>query len=163
MRFTFDNFVAAMTCSKCGAISPADDSTFMQTHIRDEPKMDFLGVGDELKVDPGDIGNRGYLTVRPPGVGEAVRILQTWRCPSCQTWPKWAEVLIAKDRIQSITPVALGLASLDRAHYIEDDARDVVAALTGRAYADIAPDEVLPLLRGSFQREGSRDCTSDGE
>jgi hypothetical protein len=112
-----------------------------------------VGVGDELEVDLGDVGERGYLTVRPPGVGEAVRILQTWSCPNCQIWPQWAEVVVAEGRIQSIAPVSLSPASLDSANYIENDARDVVAALTGRAYADIAPDEVLPLLRGSF-REG---------
>jgi hypothetical protein len=144
--FTFDNFVARLKCPNCGAISPEDISTFMQTHIRDEPSLAYLGVGHPLRVPLADIDERGYITVRQPCPGQDIRILQTWSCPTCKIWPHWAEVVVHDDVIQSIEPVSLTRSVLDRVHFIEDEARDVAAAVTGQSYADIEREDVVPTL-----------------
>jgi hypothetical protein len=55
----FDYFVAAMKCPSCGTVSPADTSTNMQTHLRDDARGIELGVGYQL--DPRDLGDDDIL------------------------------------------------------------------------------------------------------
>jgi hypothetical protein len=147
MRCTFDNFIAQLKCSECGAVSPGDEKTLMQTHMRAEPKMEFLGVGSQLKIDRMTINECGYLTVRQPGLGESIHILQTWSCPNCKRWPQWAEIVITDDVIESISSTPLNKETLARSHYIDDEAKDVAAALVGRDYGDLLREDVVSILK----------------
>jgi len=119
----------------------------MSTHIRVEPEMAYLGVGHELKFDLMTIDKCGYLVVRSPQLGESIHILQTWSCPTCKNWPQWAEIVISNERIESIASVPLNCVTLNCIHFIDDEVKDVVAALIGKNYAEIEDVCVIPILR----------------
>jgi rubredoxin len=147
MSYKFDYFVAHLTCPNCGAVSPADQSTNMVTAIRDEPELAWLGVGDALHVRPEAMNDRGYLTIRAPRTGEPIRILQTWECPSCGQGFNWAEVVVRDDVIESIQAVPLTRETLERAHFIDDEAIGVAAVLIGQSYADLVNEDVVQILK----------------
>ena len=91
----FDYFVSAMRCPVCKTVSPADSSTNMQTHIRDDADSRELAVGfqlDPLEVRAADIASSGYLPVTPQAADGTVTLLETWECPTCGTPDLWAAV-----------------------------------------------------------------------
>lgn len=141
----FDLFVAALRCPRCGHVSAADDSTEMQTKIRDDPERAWLGVGSALEIDPATVPDAGYYLVQPPG--DTIRIIETWACPTCDFYPNWAEIVVHGGRIESITTVPLDRETLDRVHFVTEDVYDVAADLAGRKYPDIARGEIVPILR----------------
>jgi hypothetical protein len=145
MGYTLDFFVAELRCPRCGNVSAADGATNMQTKIRDEPELAFLGVGSAFECDPATIPDAGYYPVQPPG--DTIRIVDTWACPACDFYPNWAEIVVRDGRIESITAVPLNRETLDRVHFITEDVYDIAADLAGRKYPDVAADEVVPLLR----------------
>jgi hypothetical protein len=147
MGYSFDYFVAALRCPVCGQVSPADESTNMQTKIRDQPELAYLGVGHPLHIRPEQMQQSGYLTVRWPQPGEAVRILETWECPSCGTTFNWAEIVVADGAIASITEAVLSRETLERIHFISDDAMYVAADLAGVPFTDIVGADAVQILR----------------
>jgi hypothetical protein len=146
MGYRFDLFVAELRCPRCGHVSAADDTTDMQTKIRDERELAWLGVGSALEINPATVPGRCYYLVQPPG--DTIRILQSWSCPSCEFYPNWAEIVVRDGRIESITAVPLDRETLGRAHFIDEDVDGVAAMLAGRDTLDVARNEdVVSLLR----------------
>jgi hypothetical protein len=147
MAFKFDYFVAPLRCAACGAVALADHSTGMQTAIRDEPRMAYLGVGHALDVRPEAVADRGYLTVQAPPGGGPYRILQRWDCPACGSVHNWAEVVVSDGVIASIAAVVLDRPTLERCHFLDEEAKGVAAAMAGREYTDLTYDDVVPIFR----------------
>jgi hypothetical protein len=146
--YTFDYLVAELPCPACGAVSPADGSTDMTTSLRDEPALAYLGVGDELSVDPERARNSSYLVLREPSGGEDVVLLHTWSCPACATAFLWARVVVRQGVIASIDATTLDAAAVAGAHYVVDDAKWVAAELAGAASPlDLSDDEAARILR----------------
>jgi hypothetical protein len=59
-----DYFATELRCPNCNAMSTADSSTNMQTHIRDDASGIEIGVGfrlEPLEVRDQDILSSGYL------------------------------------------------------------------------------------------------------
>lgn len=142
---TFDNFVAQLRCPRCQRLSSADDSTGIQTKLRDEPDASWFSVGSQLSFDLHRVAESGYLPVQP--AGQPLRLLQIWSCGHCGKYPNWAEVVIQGDRVAAIEAVPLDLATLDRIHFIDEDVAYFVAAHAGRELADVPYAEIVPLLR----------------
>ncbi len=147
MGYTMDYFVAALRCPNCGSVSAADDTTNMATYIRNEPQLEYLGVGHPLDIEPETMREKGYITIQSPRQGEAIRILQPWECRSCSR-VNWAEIVIRDGIIEDISSVTLNHETLERAHFIHDESKGVAAALTNRSYFDISDEEVVPILKG---------------
>ena len=145
MGYTLDLFVAELRCPRCGHVSAADDATNMTTKIRDEPELAWLGVRSTLEIDPATVPDAGYYPVQPPG--DTIRILQSWDCPTCDSYPNWAEIVVRNGHIESITAVPLNRETLERIHFICQDAYYIAEDLSGRNYPDIARDEIVPILR----------------
>jgi hypothetical protein len=118
----------------------------MTTKIRDEPELAWLGVGSALKIDPASEPDAGYYLVQPPG--DTIRILPIWACPTCESYPHWAEIVVRDGRIESIKAVPLDRETLERIHFIDEDVLGVAAALVDRDSIDVARNEdVVSLLR----------------
>lgn len=147
MSATFDFFVAALQCEQCGAVSPADSSTNMQTKVRAEPDMESLGVGDRIDIRPANLG--GYIELAPPAPGSPVRLLDTWSCPTCHAPQNWAEIVVRDGVIAAIRAVPFDRSSFERAHWLKDDADSEAAALAGIPVRDLLGKwaEILRILR----------------
>jgi hypothetical protein len=150
MGYTLDYFVAPLRCPVCGNVSPADESTNMQTKIRDNPELAYLGVGHPLEIRPEEMAASGYLTIRPPDQSGEIRILQSWECPACGQAFNWAEIVVKDGVIQSIEAVPLDRATLGRANYISDDSIYVAADLTDRPVSDLLDADVVQVLRDTL-------------
>ena len=105
----FDWFVAPLQCPACGAVSPPTSATNMVTHLRDDANGSELAVGstfDALDLRTDDILSSSYQLVSAPASGEPIRLLDTWRCPSCGRSDNWALVTINGTRITAIEATA---------------------------------------------------------
>jgi hypothetical protein len=147
MDYTLDFFVAPLRCPSCERVNRADSSTNMATYIRAEPKLEYLGVGHPLIIEPDKMEERGYYTIREPMDAEPFRILHTWECDLCGTGFHWAEIVVDGGKIERISPVDLDRNTFERSHYIQDEARGLVSAMTGRPFSEIHDEEVVPILR----------------
>lgn len=145
MSYTFDFFVGRLACPACGHTSEPDHHTGIQTYVRDDPQAAMLGAGDPL-VLPDDMEDRHYIALRSPQHDEAIHIGEAWSCPSCQSFPLWAEVIVADSLIRSIASVDLQEA-LDRLHYIKFDIVDVLQARTGATYDEILDGDLPAMVR----------------
>ena len=146
MGYTLDAFVAELRCPRCQHVSSADEATGMYTRIRSDPQLAWLGVGSAIEIDPATVPDSRYYLVQPPG--DTIRILQIWDCPTCDSYPNWAEIVVRDGRIESITAVPLNRETLDRANFIDEDVDGVAAMLAGRDTLDVARNEdVVALLR----------------
>ena len=149
MAYSYDFFVAEMKCPVCGAVSPADDSTEMYSYIRDEPQGENLGVGSPLLIHRDDIDqNRcdGYLKISTPGPGDAIRLLNPWRCPTNGSY-NWAQIEVRDGVISSIVPVTLDRAVLERSHLISNEADFLAASLTNASASEIIDKDTVQILR----------------
>jgi hypothetical protein len=130
----FDYFVAPMTCRVCGQTSPADSSTNMQTHLRDDADHRELSVGfalDPLEVRPQDITSSGYLPVAPQAADATFTLLETWECPACGSADQWARISVRDAVIAAIDSVALDRATLETSNFISDQCFMIASALSG--------------------------------
>lgn len=116
----FDWFVAELTCRRCGRRSPTDNSTSVQTKLREDARQNCLGVGAALAVTPESAEDARYTLLSMP-TGPEVRILQHWECPFCGDLGQWLEVVVRGDVIAAIESIGFDAAALARAHYIEDE------------------------------------------
>lgn len=116
----FDWFVAELTCRRCGRRSPADNTTSVQTKLREDARQNCLGVGSALSVTPASAEDARYTLISEPA-GPEVRILQHWECPGCGDLGQWLEVVVRDGRIAAIESVRFDAAALASAHYIEDE------------------------------------------
>jgi hypothetical protein len=148
--YSYDFFVAPLTCPRCGATSPADESTNMQTYLRDNPSRALLGVGDALPLDPDRIRRddyEGYRAIRAPTPGEPIRILQSWECPACEQPLNWAEIDVRNGVIHGINAVPLDRAHFERSHLISNDVISVASDLTGKPPVELLKDDLIQILR----------------
>ena len=153
MSHSYDFFVAHLTCPVCGETSPADESTNMQTYIRDAPDMAALKVGDRLDIDPARIqlgDYDGYYVGRAPAPGEAIRLLQTWECPFCGTPTNWAEVVVCNGVIDQIEAVPFDREHVERSHLIGHDAISIAADLTGASFDTLVTQNIVQILRDTL-------------
>lgn len=137
----FDYFVAPLRCPQCSTASPADSSTNMQTHIRDDADGSELGVGarlDPLDVRVEDILNSGYQLVRRPDPGGRVVLLETWQCEACGRGDNWARIAISDGLVQSIEAVRLDREVLENANFISDQCEVLAAQLSGLPATEFA-------------------------
>jgi hypothetical protein len=147
----FDWFVAPLRCPVCGAVSPASSVTNMQTHLRDDADGSELAIGakfDPLDIRRDDILNSGYLLVSDPVPDVAIRLLETWKCPT-SGHENWALITIVGDKISEIEAVILDRATLERANFISDQCFVLAAQLSDVSGADLAAGRVssVELLR----------------
>jgi hypothetical protein len=154
MGYTFDWFVAEMRCPRCGAVSPADETTGMQTGIQDQPQLAFLGIGDYVTFDFSKAGERGYVVLHEPRRGEPIVLLTTWDCPTCDKPQNWARVVIQDGRIVSIEATAVTSEQIEEAHLISDDCIDIVKELVDEPYDTLVDQDLAPLLRDALRRAG---------
>ncbi|NMO16942.1 hypothetical protein HPC49_24825 [Pyxidicoccus fallax] len=152
MPYSYDLFVAALTCPHCGETSPADDSTNMQTYVRDraQANREFLAPGTPLPLDSRRILARdydGYLPVGVPAPGEPTRILHTWECPSCGYGFNWAEVVVRDGVIERIDAVPFDREHFERSHLLSIEAMSVAVGLTGKPPNEISYQDLVQLLR----------------
>ncbi|MCB9610167.1 MAG: hypothetical protein H6716_26505 [Polyangiaceae bacterium] len=117
-------FIAPLTCPACGHRTEGRDNG-TQTAIldyRDAKGLDpRIVLGAEIPdLEPFAIED-AYIMLRAPAEGEPVRILETWRCPSCraagQPWFRWAEVVFEGRRFASMRDRELSLAFLREVHF----------------------------------------------
>jgi hypothetical protein len=80
--------------------------------------------------------------VSEPAPGEAIRLLEVWRCPTCGRGDNWALITITGTRITSIEAVVLDRAMLKRAHFISDQCFILAAQLSDVPAADLASGAV---------------------
>lgn len=155
MGFTLDTFVAALRCPTCGAVSPADDSTNMQTSIQGDPQLAFIGVGDPIEPDLDDqLEQRGYLMLRRPAPGEPLVLLEPWGCPSCGEQGNWARIVIRDNRVESIEATQITSGQLEAVHVVSNEVINIVHQLTGLPYDNLVDLDLLPLLRKALARAG---------
>ena len=143
----FDYFVGKLRCSICGQVSAADGSTNMQTKLRDDADLAYLGVGARVDASARNLHESDYLELRSPGTGEC-RILQAWECAFCGKPRNWAVIVIRDGAVREVSVVEMGRAALASAHYIhEDDGRGLAAQLTGRDSGKLSGQALLDALR----------------
>lgn len=150
MDYTLDYFVGTLECPVCGTVSEADESTNMQTYIRSQPKLAYLGVGHPLEIYPEMMKDSGYLTIQLPQPDQEIRILQTWECPSCGSPFNWAEIMVINGVIERIVAVELNGKVLEQAHFISNECVSVAADLTGRSFPDLVGADLVQILREYF-------------
>ena len=146
----YDYFVAAMICPQCGAVSPADSSTDMQTRLRDDARGIEIGVGfqfDPLEVRERDLESSGYLPVTLEHPVDQIQLLDTWTCPACHH-TNWARVTIDGTKIVAIEAVTLDRATLAGAQFIAEGCYALAAQISGVPAADLLthPEELVQIL-----------------
>jgi rubredoxin len=147
MGYSFDYFVGNLKCPVCGAVSEADESTNMQTYIRDEPDLAYLGVGHPLEIKTETMKDKHYLTIRLPQPGEEICLLDIWECPICGHPFNWAEIVILDGIINTVKAVPLNREVFEKANFISQECISVVAELTGRSFRDLIGTDLVYLLR----------------
>ncbi|HEX4048933.1 MAG TPA: hypothetical protein VH309_13900 [Elusimicrobiota bacterium] len=144
----FDYFVGELRCPACGKVTAADGQPNIQTKIRDEAELAYLGIGARVDTSARNMERSDYLELRAPGGGE-LRVLQTWECPYCSTPFNWAEIVIRDGEIRGVSAVPMTPKTLATAHYMHEfDAGILAAQTTGRPSDDFARRELLDIIRG---------------
>lgn len=119
----------------------------MQTKLRDDADLAYLGVGALVDASPGNLHDSDYLELRSPEAGEC-RVLQAWECAFCGRPRNWAMISIRDGVIREVAAVEMGRAALATAHYIhEDDGRGLAARMTGRASGELSGRALIDALR----------------
>ena len=142
----FDYFVGELRCASCGRVSAPDGKTDLQTKIRDDADLSYLGVGAKVDAGSRNLRDSDYLELRPPA-GAECRLLQTWDCGFCAAPPNWALIVIRDGEIREVLSVAMNRETLASANYIdESDARILYAQSTGLSPSELGggdlPDEL---------------------
>jgi hypothetical protein len=144
----FDYFVGELRCASCGRVSAADGKTDMQTKIRDDAELAYLGVGAIVDAGARNLRDSDYLELRPP-VGGECRILQTWDCAFCAAPSNWAQIVIRDGEIREVLSVAMNREILASANYIDEyDGLVLAAEMTGRPSSELGGPALLDALRG---------------
>ncbi len=150
MPYSFDFFVAELTCPNCKTASPADTSTNAQTYIRDSPEGASLNVGSALTIDRNRIRDNdydGYRTVQTPLPDEPIRILNTWDCYFCDQPVQWMEIVVADNVIASITAIDFDREHFMQSHLVSVDADGIAADLAGIPYRELPGHDIVQILR----------------
>ncbi len=147
MGYSFDYFVGNLKCPVCEALSEADESTNIQTYIRDEPDLTHLGVGYPVEINTESMEDKHYLTIKLPQPGEKIRILDIWECSTCNHPFNWAEIVVLDGIINRIMAVSLNREVFEQANFISKECVSVVSDLTDRAFRDLIGADLVHLLR----------------
>jgi predicted nucleic-acid-binding Zn-ribbon protein len=137
----YDYFRAQLRCPRCENISAADAHINMQTYMRNDADGSELAVGhlfEPIELTTKHILSSGYALISEPKNSAAIRLLDVWSCPKCET-DQWATVEIAEARIVRIEAVAMSLGVLESANFITE----VNAELLAAALLDIPTWEVI--------------------
>jgi hypothetical protein len=143
----YDYFVAAMKCPNCGTVSPADASTNMQTHVRDDASGIEIGVGfqlDPLEVRDQDLEASGYLPVGCGRTDDRVRLLNQWTCPTCDH-ENWGRVTLVGTEVVAIEGVPLDQATLAGAQFIAQSCYVDAARVSDIPVRDLLEGKVNPV------------------
>lgn len=143
----YDYFVATLECPHCGAVSAADSSTNMQTHLRDDASGIEIGIGFHLaplEVRDQDILSSGYLAAGPPSADGRTRLLETWRCPACGR-ENWGRVTLAGVEVVAIESVVLDHTTLENSQFISDGCYILASQLSGIPARDLMEGQVSPV------------------
>jgi hypothetical protein len=147
MGYTYDFFVGFLRCPICGVISDADQSTNMQTYIRDEPELSNLGVGYSLKVDLDNMRDSNYIPIQSPNLDSEICIIDMWECPSCGAPRNWAKIIVRDRIIQEVSSVSLTWEVLKQTHYISDECLHELTIMTELSCKDLAEANLLKVLQ----------------
>jgi hypothetical protein len=143
----YDYFVAALKCVNCGTVSAADSSTNMQTHLRDDASGIEIGIGfrfDPLEVREQDIMASSYLSTGRVSVDGRTRLLETWRCPTCDH-DNWARVTIEGTELTKIESVVLDREALEGTQFITDGCYVLASRLSGIPARDLMEGKANPV------------------
>ncbi|WP_041598773.1 hypothetical protein [Hahella chejuensis] len=116
---SFDYFVGNLKCPKCGEVSPADETTGMQTKIQRYSDMRNLGIGDEVKLDS-DVESSGYRCYMEHR-GNSLKLIEAWECPSCDKPYNCALITIEDSKIVDIVEVELTEHVIRSVNYIFEE------------------------------------------
>jgi hypothetical protein len=144
MGYSFDYFAARLKCPKCGCISPDDDSTEMQTYIRDHPNAEALRVGTEIE-NLNDMEDKRYLLIEHSTKDQS-SILEDWYCRNCGSF-NWASIKIENGKITAIESVNLDGETFNASNYISADSWGEAADFLNKSSAELKKDDILPTLR----------------
>lgn len=147
MGYSYDFFVAKMKCFNCERISPDDESTNMQTYIRDVPNLENLKIGSLIgqHVNEAD----GYLKISQPH--EKIVLLDTWNCTYCG-YRNWARIVVIDNVIKSIESTKLEINEYRTANYISQEASNDAAYLSGYDYETVEKNGVLKVLAECLEK-----------
>lgn len=121
MGYTFDFFVGHLECEQCGAVSPADSSTNIQTKIAIDTSLAAYGVGDKVDLDIGYIDGTGYFCVKEPEEPSTFTLIDSWECPTCFKPFNWVLIGFDNGRIVSMKAVKLDNKIREIVNYVTDD------------------------------------------
>jgi hypothetical protein len=142
--YSFDTFVAAMKCFNCNLISPADESTNMQTYLRDNPQLENLSIGSYVGDSFNEMRDKHYLILRETQ-DEQVILLDTWNCPFCGQ-ANWASIKIVRGTIADIQSVEINQNVLSHANFVSIEISGIAMDLSGKDYKSVNRDGILETL-----------------
>ena len=145
---SYDYFAATMKCAQCGAMSPADTSTNMQTYLQEVGSHAVLPVGAHLALDRKRVLHNQYDGYFYSGlvIHDAIRILQSWECPTCGYAPNWAHVDVCENHIVRIEAVLFDRESVFSSHLISNDAKPVAALLADLSVREVYAMDVMTIF-----------------
>ena len=112
-------FIAPMRCPQCGAVSPDDASTAMQTGLGDMPGLHLLRVGAVIPHLRSDV-ERELIPLRALARNTPIIVLQEWYCANCGS-RRFAHIELDEDgRINRIDAVPLTRTNFAAAHFADD-------------------------------------------
>lgn len=127
----YDYFASALGCPNCNAMSPADSSPNMQTHIRGSgADGSELTVGTSIApvyLTTEHLVSAGYALITLPIAADSLCLLDVWICRVCNT-EQWAMIEIGSWQIVRIEAVAMNRATLEAANFIDDTHAELLAA-----------------------------------
>jgi len=153
MGYSYDFFVAALTCPHCGVVSKENYTTKMQTSIRDEDTDGvYMGVGFPLVLNLPEMEELNYIPILPVVEGETIRIGHSWVCVSCMWARRWAVVEVAENVIQKIEDIDIK-KELIKLNYVHFDIVDELHAVLGISYDDLMDSDISALSKKLYSTE----------
>ena len=147
MKYSYDFLVGPMKCIICKRVSLADESTNMQTYIRDLPNLENLGVGSFIGQHFNEAD--GYLKISQPH--EKIILLDTWNCTYCG-YRNWARIVVIAGEIKSIEAVELEINEYRIANYISQEASNDASYLSGYDYKTVERHGILKVLAQCLEK-----------
>ena len=153
MGYSYDFFVAALTCPTCGSVSKENHTTRMQTYIRDEETDGaFMGVGFPLVLQLPEMEDLKYISILPVVEGTTIRIGHPWICTPCNWARHWAVIEVAGNVIQKIENIDLK-KELIKLNYVHFDIVDEIHSVLGISYDDLMDSDISTLSRKLYNTE----------
>lgn len=112
----FDYLIASLCCAHCGKVSPADNSTDMQTQAFDSACMRIFQVGDRVVV--ADMDDINYYQTNKNLRRKSLSFIEDWTCPSCLGGNNWAKMVINDGMIFSIESISINEREVSEANFV---------------------------------------------